>query len=237
MNSTNNEFHILFDYAKKLRSRYLNTLAAFKIFERFNELSAPNKIGKRKAEINVKIFNNFKYFFLTIKETARCYFLIELAKFFDTHKKSLTIYKVINYAEKNLPKLSKQDFLSYHKGRQILPELFAQYKPLSLADLKKIKRRLNKNKSLIKKLKTYRDQYLAHDDIKKIKVKLTAREIKVLLNIVRSIIDLLYSKLDFSANSYINFEKQPIEELDKVMKNLIAYEQQRLEEIKKKYKI
>lgn len=39
----NKEFETLFDYAKKLRSRYFNTLASFRIFERFNKLSAPNK--------------------------------------------------------------------------------------------------------------------------------------------------------------------------------------------------
>lgn len=233
----NKEFQTLFDYAKRLRSRYLNNLAAFRIFERFNELSAPNRVGKKKAKKSIKIFNSFKYFFLTIKESARCYLLIELAKFFDTHKKSLTVYQVLNYAEKNISKLTKQDFLVYHKGRQILPELFAEYKQLSLSDLKKIKRRLDRNKAVIKKLIIYRNKYLAHDDIKKIKVKINAREIKVLLNIVKSVIGLLYSKLDFSVNSYINFEKQPIEDLDAVMENLIKYEKQRLEEIKKKYKI
>lgn len=232
----NQKFQTSFGYAKQLRSRYLNTLAAFRIFERFNELSAPNRVGKKKAEKSVKIFNRFAYFFLTTKEAARCYFLIELAKFFDTHKKSLTVYKVINYTEKNISKLTKQDFLAYHKSRQILPELFVEYKQLSLSDLKKIKKRLDQNKAIIKKLIIYRNQYLAHDDIKKIKIKISAREIKVLLNIVKSVIGFLYSKLDFSVNSYINFEEQPIEDLNTVMENLIKHEQQRLEEIKK-YKI
>ncbi len=231
----NKEFETLFDYAKKLRSRYLNTLSSFRIFERFNKLSAPNIVGKRKAEKNVKIFNVFKYFFLTTKEASRCYFFIELAKFFDTSKKSLTINKVINYAEKNITKFTKQDFLDYHNGRQILPELFTQYKQLSLSDLKKVKKRLNRNKEVIKKLKVYRDKYLAHDDIKKIKIGINVKEIKVLLNIVKSVIELLYNKLDFSVNSYINFEQEPIKDLDLVMKNLIKFEEQRLKEIRTKY--
>jgi len=232
----NKEFEVLFDYAKKLKSRYLNTLSSFKIFERFNKLSDPNVVGKRKAEKNVKVFNSFKYFFLTTKEAARCYFLIELAKFFDTHKKSLTVYKIIDCAEKNISKLTKEDFLNYHKGRQILPELFAQYKQLSLSDLKKIKMRLDRNRPVIKKLITYRNKYLAHDDIEKIKVKISDRETKALLNIVKGVIGLLYSKLDFSVNSYTNFEKQPIKDLDMVMENLVKYEQHILDEIKKKYK-
>lgn len=233
----NKEFETLFDYAKKLRSRYLNTLSSFKIFERFNKLSAPNIVGKKKAEKNVKIFNIFKYFFMTTKEASRCYFFIELAKFFDTSKKSLTINKVIDYAEKNISKFTKQDFLDYHNGRQILPELFVQYKQLSLSDLRKIKKRLDRNKVIIKKLKIYRDKYLAHDDINKIKIGISVKEIKVLLDIVKSVVGLLYSKLDFSVNSYINFEKEPIKDLDSVMENLIKFEENRLKEIREKYKV
>ena len=62
-------------------------------------------------------------------------------------------------------------------------------------------------------------------------------ELVILLNIVKSVITLLYNKLDFSSTSYINFEKEPIEDLNYVMENLIKYEQQKLEEIRKEYKI
>lgn len=231
------EFQTLFNYAGRLRSRYLNTLAASKIFERFNELAAPNRVGKRKAEKSVKIFNSFKYFFLTIKESARCYLLIELAKFFDEHKKSLTLHQVLNYARKNVSKFTKKDFLAYHKDRKILPELFASYKQLSLADLRKIQKRLDKNKVLIKNLIIYRNQYLAHDDIQKIPIRINAKDTRILLNIVKSTIALLYNKLDFSSNSYVNFEEQPIEDLNGVMGNLIKCEQQRIEEIRREYRI
>ena len=233
----NQEFQTLFNYAKQLRSCYLRTLAASKIFDRFNELLAPNKVGKKKAEKNVKIFSKFKYFFLTTKEAARCYFLIELAKFFDTHKKSLTVYKVIQYAEKNISKLTKQDFLDYHRGRQILPELFADYKQLSKSDLTKIKKRLGRNKQIINKLIAYRNKHLAHNDVEKIKVKITVRETRALLDIVKDVIGLLYSKLDFSVNTCINFEREPVVEMDRLIEGLIEHEQHRLKEIRKKYKI
>ena len=228
-------FAILFDYAKRLRSRYLNTLAAFKIFERFSRLSAINIVGKRKAEKNTKIFNSYRYFFAITKESAKCYFLIELAKFFDNCGESLTVYSVISYAEKNVAKLTKQDFLNFHRDRQILPELFARYKQLSLSDLKKIKDRIKRNEHLIKNLKIYRDKYLAHDDIIKKQVGINNKEIKVLFNIVKSVIALLYNKLDFSVISYVNFEKEPIEDLNRLMENLIKCEQLRLDEIRKKW--
>lgn len=232
-----NEFKTLVDYAEKMRKRYFNTLAAFKIYEGFCKLSAPNVVGRKKAEKNVRILKNFRYFFITTKESTRCYFFIELAKFFDTSTQSLTINKVIDYAEKNIGKFTKKDFLKYHEGRKILPELFAEYRPLTLCDLKKIKKRLFANKAVINNLKIYRDKYLAHDDIKKIKVEISPREVIALLDIVKSTIGLLYSKLDFSVNSYTNFEKNPVEELDEVVENLIKYEQHRLDELKRERRV
>ena len=76
---------------------------------------------------------------------------------------------------------------------------------------------------------------LAHDDIKKITVKLTAREIEVLLLIVRDVIELFYHKLEFASNSYKNFEEEPVREIERLVKNLAEHEKQRLEEIKRKY--
>ena len=76
---------------------------------------------------------------------------------------------------------------------------------------------------------------MAHDDISKIKIGINAKKIKVLLNIVKSVIGLLYNKLDFSVNSYINFEQEPIKDLDSMMENLIKFEDNRLKEIKTKY--
>ncbi len=72
--------------------------------------------------------------------------------------------------------------------------------------------------------------------LKKIKVKITVGKTKALLNTVKSVIELLYNKLDFSVNSYIIFEKQPMEELDRLVENLIEYEKYRLDKINKKYK-
>jgi len=221
----NTEFKTLLGYIKRIRSRYLNALAAFKVYRRLNESIASNIIGWEKAKENVQVFNNYKYFFGIIKEATRCYLLIELAKFFDFSKKfmeqSLTVNEIIRYAKKNISKFTKRDFLSYHKGRRILPELFAQYKPLKLFDIEILESELTKNQNIIIKLKKYRDMYLAHDDINKTRPHINSREVEALLDIVKNTIGLLYSKLDFSANTYSNFEKKPINDLDRIIENLI----------------
>jgi hypothetical protein len=178
------------------------------------------------------VLNSYIYFFTTTKEATRCYFLIELAKFFDTPRsenKTRSIHWVLDYAEKNIHRLTKKDFLAYHDERQIIPEIFASYKQLEIKDLEKLQKRLARNKDVINRLKTYRDKYLAHDDIKKIAVKLSVREMDTLLHIVRDVIKLFYYKLDFAINSYKNFEEVPIKEIDRLIKSLT--EHKKLEKI------
>ena len=102
-------------------------------------------------------------------------------------------------------------------------------------DLKKLQDRLMRNKDKIARLKKYRDQYLAHDDIKKIKVKISVREMDVLLKIVKDTIELFYNKLGFASNSYMNFEQEPVRDIERLFENLAEHEQRRIEEIRKKY--
>ena len=222
----------------KLKSRYLNTLATFRIYDRFKRLAAPNRVGKRNAEANVKIFSNFKYFFLPIQEATRCYFFIELAKFFDKQNKrnqTLTIDFVLDFAEKNISSFSTEEFIKFHKERKEFLEIFKTYKPLTVDDLTKIRRRIQAHKQIIKNLKDYRDKYLAHDDIEKIVVNITAHEIRVLLKIVKDTTDLLYRRLDFGHNIYDNFDKEPVYAVDRVVKNLQEYETERLRKLKEEY--
>jgi hypothetical protein len=237
INNQQIHFDKLFGYAKKLRDRYLNTIATRVLFDKMNELNIVGKVGKKKANENVKIINFHKYFFGTIKEATRCYFLIELAKFFDQSKSndSLTLYKVIKYAENTLASYSVENFQKYHKDRKIFPDLFNGYKPLSENDLNKLKNKLSKNSDKIERLKTYRDKFLAHDDIKKVSVEITKKDVSVLMKIIENAIDLLYSKLEFSENDYRNFKENPKREIDRVMESLRKQEKQRIAEIEKKY--
>jgi tRNA-dihydrouridine synthase len=230
-------FAELIGMTTKLRSRYLNTLAGFRIYDRFKRLSASNIVGKRKAEANVKIFADYKYFFLPVQEAARCYFFIEIAKFFDTNKRqqSLTIEMVLDYAQKHVSSFTTEEFIKFHNERETFPEIFKSYKPLSLKDIKRIRARLLRNVKTIEKLKVYRDKYLAHDDIKKDKVTITVKEIRTLLKLIQDTIDLLYRRLEFASNSYVNYDKEPVDAIDRVIKGLQEYEKERMRQIKEKY--
>lgn len=237
MTSDQVRFKKLFEFGKQLRNRHLHAIAARKVFDEFNKLSATNIVGKKNAEANVKIFNFYKYFFLTSKEAVRCFFMIELAKFFDedARKQTLSIQNIIHYAEKRIESFSVDEFHKYHNERYIIPELFEKFKALTKSDLNKIKKRLKRNKNRIENLKKYRDKFLAHDDIKKKDILIHRKDIDVLLKIIKDTIALIYTKLEFSVNSYQNYEEEPVREINRLMKALKEHEDQRLADIEKKY--
>jgi len=137
---------------KRLRARYLNTLAAFHIFDRFKELAAPNIVGKKKASENVKIFAQYLYFFSPIQEATRCYFFIEIAKFFDRDSDALSIGSLLKFLENNLPSFSKTEFIKCHSYKDTDPLLKA-YEELSSSDIKKIRDKIDQKKELIDRLK------------------------------------------------------------------------------------
>lgn len=230
-------FKKLFEFGTKLRSRYLLTIAARKLFDEFNKFHVINIVGKKKAEANVKILNFYKYFLMTSKEALRCYFLIELAKFFDedNREQTLCIQNVIAYAEKRLDSFSESEFHKYHNDRHIIPEIFQSFKALSKKDLDNIKRRIKRNHVVIEKLKAYRDKYLAHDDVKKKDILINGRDLNVLLKIARDTIDLLYKKLEFATNSYKNYEDEPVQEINRLIGVLREHEAHRMAEIEKRY--
>lgn len=143
----------------------------------------------------------------------------------------------MKYAENNLSSFTEEEFKRYHKKRVIIPGLFENYKELTEDDIKKILRRLKTNKEKIKKVKDYRDQYLAHNDIKKKDVQINSREINTLLNITRDTIGLMYLKLDFSSNRYSNFNEEPQRDIKRLINDLKKYNKIWIDGINKKYNL
>jgi|GEM_PF-758554 len=239
MEKDNIRFQKLFGFGERFRNRYLHTLSAYKLFDEFNKLSTENIVGRKKANENIKIFNKYSYFILTSKESLRCFFLIELAKFFDegSRKQNLSVKYALNYANLKIDSFSIEQFYRYHKDRKIIPELFERYKPLSKKDLEKINKRIDYNKATIKRLKDYRDQYLAHDDIKKKDVPINKKDVNTLMNIVKDTIELIYHKLEFASNSYKNYEEEPVQDINRLINDLRVYEKLRLAKLEKEYRV
>ena len=230
------EFSTLSEYLKDLKNRYFFTLSAFYTYEGLRECCAPNIVGENEVNLNLEQINRFKNFFLPCKEALRVYFLLELAKLFDISKESLCINKIVNFTESNIRNLSLSDFSEFNKDKRFLSELIENYRSISIDDLRNVKSLISKYKDTIDDLKTYRDECLAHDDLKKFDIEnLNQENIKNLFFIIEKILNLFSRKIDSSTSIYDYVERLSKDDLNNILDYLRRFEPYRLREIKELY--
>lgn len=227
------EFTTIISYIEKMESRYFSALSAFYVYEALREQIAPNIVGQKVAEENVKILSTFNEFFGPSKEALRVYFFIELAKLYDISDESLHLTKIFNYTESNISKLTVDDFTEYHQNREFIDSLIDEYQGIKHEDLASIKSELEKHEDIIKKVKIYRDQYLAHDDIKKDLVNITGEEIRILFSVLEKILNMFSAKLASSTSIYNHVERNAKGETEMLVDHLKRFEPYRIKEFRK----
>lgn len=201
------EFKTLMDYAKEMHRRYFHAISAFYAYEALREAKAPNIIGKLKAEENAKIVSKYNNFFTPAQEALRIYFFLELAKMFGSSKKSLHIYKILNFIEGSM----------------------------SRDELVIIKNMLNNHNAALKKLAIYRNKWLAHDDIEKPKLpSITKEEINKLFGVLAKILNSITNRLNSESWTYSHVENDVKYHTKLVIEHLQRFEPYRLKEIKGK---
>jgi hypothetical protein len=228
------EFKTLMSYIRALRSRYLRTLSAFYAYEALKEIRAPNLIGNDEAQANVDAVKRYKSFFPVAEEALGVFFFIELAKLFDASNQSLHINKVVDYTEQNRCKLTSAAFETYSEGsdRAFLQELVQSYEGVEEKDIKEVRRLLSIHENLIKKLKTYRDKWLAHDDEKKPTLpEITGIEIRELFDVLAKILNLLTYKLNSSSAMWDHIEPDMKSGVKAIISDLRRFHPYRLKEI------
>jgi len=231
------EFKNLISYLNKLKSRYFHALSAFFVYKTLDELNALNIVGNKEAQENVDVINRYKNFFIPSKEALRVYFLLELAKMFDVSDKSLHITKIVNCAQSQIKKLTADDFKEFNQDRDFLKELIKNYEGISQKDIKEIKEILEENEDVLQRLKDYRNQYLAHDDIDKEKILIGEDEINNLFEALGKIMNLISSKLNHSSSMWNHIEDNSKESTEMIFDHLKRFEPYRLKEINEQYKI
>lgn len=233
------EFNTTISYIKNIEERYFKALSAFHIFETFIELVDLNIVGQETSEKNKKIIEkDFSSFFLPSKEALRVYFFLELAKLFDVADDALHVTKIVNYTQSNIAKLTVNDFAEYSQGQDpnFIAVLVKEYKGVNHEDLLVIKSEIEKNEDIIKRLKTYRNQCLCHDDKNKDEVDITGEEIKILFSIIEKIINIFLSKLISTSVMYDNAKIDTKDKTKMVIDYLKRFEPYRIKEIDEKYK-
>jgi len=203
--STTNKFKNIMDYARAMHHRYYRAFSAFHAYETLREAIAINTVGKLRAEENAKIIGDFRGFFFPAQEALRIYFFIELAKMFDSSQQALHINKILNFAESNLKDLTAEAFTEYNQdqSRVFIEELATNYRGIAYSDLVMLRDKINKHKNTINNLKTYRDKWLAHDDINKPEVPpITGEEIRDLFDILETILNFITGELNSESWTY-----------------------------------
>jgi len=238
--SKTTEFKALMEYAKAMHRRYFHALSAFYAYEALCELAAPNVVGESEAHKNVKVMGSFKNFFLPAKEALRIYFFLELAKMFDSSKQALHINKILNFTESNLKNLTVEAFKEYNQNqeRTFLEELAKEYKGMAYADLVTIREMLDKYKTILEKLDTYRNKWLAHDDIKKPELPaISGKEIKDLFEVLAKMLNSVTGQLNSESWMYSHVEDEVKHHTKLVIDHLRRFEPYRLKEIEEKYQV
>lgn len=230
------EFNTLIAYVEKLSSRYFHSLSSFYVYEALCEELAPNIVGQQVAEENKVVLQDYINFFILSKEALRVYAFLELAKLFDVSDQSLHVTKIVNYAQGNLLRLNVSDFAEYNQERVFIDSLISSYQGIKTSDLLAIKKEIEKNKDLIEKIKTYRDKYLAHDDIKKVDVDINGEEIRLLFGLMERILNIFSSRLNSTTSRWDHIEKNAKEHTGLVIDHLKRFKPYRLKEIDDEYK-
>lgn len=214
------------------------TLAAHKTFLELDRALTETYSGKKTAYNNAEIIKKYNYYFAPSKEGIRYYLIIELAKFFevDPRKDSLTINHLLDYTEKNLKFLTKDYFKEYHKDREFLIRDIEWLEEISISEIKSFKNRIKRNKKKINDVKEYRDQYIAHDDLKKNIYTIKTRDVVTLLRLVKDVVDYYYERLESTSNIYNDFDIEPVKNTKKIFADLRKYEIIENETIKNKYR-
>ena len=240
------KFETLRNFLKRSHDRLFLAYSHFQIWEALKESIAPNISGKEKADENIKTMNRYNSFFLLTIDAHRKVFALELAKFFDLNNDSLSIRKIINYSRSNKNYLKVEDFKSYNSDRDFLDNLATDYQGIQESDLddcqtwlkeiglniteKESSKRIIK-KSKLFKLKKFRDQALAHDQLKKENNVLNVEEIQSLFDCAEKILNRISSKLNHETWWHFGSDNNK-QHTNLVIDHLTRFEPYRLQEIK-----
>ena len=214
------EFDKFQRYLKRLSDIYFYATGAFYAFETLEKLRDPDIVGKDQVITNLRAINRFKGFFVVVRQSLNIYFLKELARMLDHGKSSLHLQKLIDLAEVWGPKMDVEAFRRNNPNRPLLEELSTRYQGITKGDLQKIYSMLDETKEIRERLKRYRDQNVAHEDIEKKSVTITRAEVLKLFNTIKTILNIFEDKTDFSTTSYILSERDTINDTKELIRVL-----------------
>lgn len=221
MQSNNQSHKRISDYLTRLNKRMFNCLQAFYIWKHQFLLSDINTHGEEEAQKNVAIINRYKNFFVQSQQSNLYFFVLEVAKFFDTQQKALTIKKVKNVTLQEKNNLTAEAFLEANPDRELIESLVKSYRGLNKSVFDKIEDLIIRNNHLIEEIKNLRHLF-AHDfidDSNKFCIPSFER-IEALFYDIQEIINALSNGLQHSVTLYSHVEAGVKRDLENIIKKL-----------------
>lgn len=197
------EFTELNRRIKELKKWHIRAVTCFNVFETIRKLRAPNILGLDEARSNRDAIGRYRGFFNTAEIACNYELQMTLARIFVAHRDSLYIDRLINYAEGNRKKFAAGNFKGFSGDKAYLNQLAETYEGLSDDDLKSIRAEIKKHRDSINRLKTVRDQQLAHINLKEPEnASLTYQELADLIELSEKVINLVSTKHFKTANVF-----------------------------------
>ena len=202
---------------------------------------APNIKWKNAAQKNEKIMLKFVRFFWMTQVAHRKMFALELSKFFDKNKASLSLYKLINFIRTHINSFNKDNFVIYNKDRNYnknrnIYDLANTSEPITNKVLYDIKNEIEWEKELIKKLKDYRNKNLAHNDIKLQNMGVSTGEMDELFKKTKKRLDKIQYQINNEKRWNLSLGTYTEDCVYSVLDHLTRFESYRLKEIEEEAK-
>lgn len=189
------------------------TVQAFYIWRTLYLSKSISEVGAEIAQKNIETTKRHINFLMPAERNHLFAFIIGISKFFDPHRRSLSIAKLISKVKE-----SKEAEIITPDDEREIQDLKSKFIPL-ITELKKIR-----NKA-------------AHIDTKPIDGTFIPNEVEALINTIQQMLNKISLRLDGSSTIWHHLKDDTIADTNLVLENLYRGEAQKMKDIEEKWKM
>lgn len=193
------------------------------------------EVGQERADKNAQLMSFYKDFFIPTEHSHLQVFIVGLMKFFDKNPSALSFKGLISQIQFNKDDLTIEDLKNARPHLEDVELAKDSYSPIKEETINYLEEIFKKHESLIPKLKDIRDKELAHIDIKAHMGTFVPNEIEILIEDIQSMFNKLSNDFDLSVTVFSHLKEDSISNTHFLLETLEKGEEQRKEEIRKKY--
>lgn len=207
-------------YFRPLSSEMFSTVEAYYLWRTAKFAISIPEIGEEKANRNVKIMNEYRYFFSTLEKTTLSTAIIGLMKFFDQNPRALSLARLHQKMYESKDIITPDTLSEVYPDRFHEEESRSSYSLYRQEDVNHLNELRVKNERVIQQLKDIRDTRLAHTDIEPASDTFIPNEIEALMKEVQETFNKLSATFDNSSTLWDHLEKEIQSDVENLLDNL-----------------